>query len=242
MAHADVRAAATGRRWGAISEWTPARQAGVLGVIFVVSYLLVFFLLPGVPPEVDAPASEMRGYLADNRTLVLAHIVLVGLVFGMLFPAFAVGLYRATAAGEASAWRLLVVIGALVIMAVTMAGGGVFMLAGAFLVPTGLSDEAARVLVSADLLAYSVLAPWGFALFALAGAMALRGAALIPAWLWAAGLVVSLLLPVGSTWVFGDPTGPVAFVSFAGILLWAAWVLAASVFMTRAAVTGAPGR
>jgi hypothetical protein len=241
MAHIDARATATGRSWDAIREWAPARQAGVLGVIFVASYLLVFFLLPGVPPEVDAPAPEMHAYLADNRTLVLAHIVLAGLVFGILLPAFAVALYRATESGEAGPWRLLALIGAILVMAVTVAGGGVFMLAGAFLISTGLSDEVARVLVSADLLAYSVMAPWGFGLFALASAMALRGAGLIPAWLWGAGLAVSLLLPVGSTWVFGDATGPMAYVSFAGILLWAAWVLVASASMSRAAATDGRG-
>lgn len=214
--------------------WTPIRLAGVLGVVFVASYLVVFFFLPGVVPELDAPAPVFLAYLTDNRALVLAHIVLGSLVFGVLLPAYAAALYRATAQQERSVWRLLVLSAAVLIMTVVVAGGGLLMLLGAYLAPDGLTGESARLLVSGDLLAFAVLVPWGFALFSLASAMALRAAGILNGWMAGAGLAVSALLVIGITWVFGDATGPIAYVSFLSIMLWAVWVLVASVLMIRA--------
>lgn len=221
------------------------RAGGLAGVLFVVLALVALFL-PGTPPKADE-VSKISAYFIDKRGGILASNFLLGLAF-TFFLIFVGALRTRFGAGDRDNIRP---------GSIALAGGiagAVLVLAGAAVLNGAVFQVAkagdanlnhALYDVSNDLF---IMAGFGFAVFFLGAALAIRATGALPSVLAPIALVIALLSLISCVGLFAT-SGFFAIggaFGFVGPVLSVLWVLAVSVLLLRdepgRADTGAAAR
>ncbi|MCK6565738.1 MAG: hypothetical protein L6Q80_13470 [Dehalococcoidia bacterium] len=204
---------------------------GVAGIIFVLSMVVISFLVPP-PPGTDEPASESLKYLADNRSAMMIQASLSALPTFPLFLLVPVWRRFLDSRGESngvfsSATSTGILLGWAIGVAVALMFGAL-----AFLSESTLDEEAARNLSVVLTVGYGgAVVFWGSgALFAGLALVGEKDAARWAGWL---GIVVALLSAIS---VFGwsneGLTAP-GQLMFVGYLSNMVFLLTASILLLR---------
>jgi hypothetical protein len=217
-------------------------SAGYSGIVFVVLVAVGAFIA-GAGPDSDAPAGEIREWLADNRTALFwgAVIGVLATIPGLwFFTILAQAIRRATGDWVLS---LAVVFGFVVVAIIAWAANAVI---GALVWRDGfigtVSDDLVLYGWSTALLLYAA-SSIGFVVFLGAAGWAIVRTRLAPVWLGWAGLVLALLAIVGVFGTLDAGLGMLLFLGFLGFLLWivlAGITMITGKFLPSAAPTDVP--
>jgi hypothetical protein len=204
------------------------RLAGALGILWALATVVLTFAA-GTPPDIDGSAGEIREYLADNRGLWLATIVVWGLTLPLALSFFLslVGRLRVTNATSraASPAALLGLSLGIAFTALPFVALVPVVVNESLLADT--SDDLIRFLW-AFVFASTMVSNIGFGVALSGVASAGEGAPLAAPLRWAAGLIGAILIVVSS---IGLANSDVAMIAGAGIALVCLWVIAAGVQM-----------
>lgn len=217
----DAHAAAGSRRAG-----------GVAGIVFAVGMLILGFAFYFDQPLYTDPAATIRQHFVDNADSLPFVDWLSALLFVFAFLLFAAVLRAVLGDADAEGtWPRLSFAGA--VISVAVAGSGVYLSTLTLGDIADLSDSTIGALARADALIYTVLMPFGFALFIGAASLSTLRAAPFSKWVGWVGLVAALAMVVGSLWpVQDDPEGVLAVVGMTGFLAAMIWVLIVGIMMT----------
>ncbi len=208
------------------------RQGGLLGIAFVVVWLVVF-ILRGEVLAYDEPVSEVRAYWQDHgdRFLIAQYVVVIaGLT--MLIPfmvAFTTLLGRAE--GEPRIWSRVSLIGGLLFVAVVLAVASAWTALAVNV--DRLSDDAVVTLMQLDQGAYQAPPPL-FGLFVAAASFIIVRTRAMSRWLGYLGLPIALgmfLYPLSLLNV--NPNNVFTLLYFIAYLAGQVWLLAGAIFMLR---------
>ena len=215
------------------------RFGGVAGILFVILALVAFFL-PGEPPKADDSASEITKYFTDKRDDILASDYVLGLALTS-FLLFLGSLRTHFGAGDRDGIRpgSIALAGGVAGTALILAGAAVF---NGAVFRTGEAADASLNVALYDVgNALFFMSGFGFAVFFIGAALAVRATGALHAALAPAALVAALLQLVSGTGLFVESGFFAAGGAFGSIAVLAAilWTLAASVALLRArTVTG----
>jgi hypothetical protein len=208
------------------------RIGGVMGIIFVVIGVIAVFL-PGTPPKADEVA-KISTYLTDKRGSILAasFLTCVALTFFLLF----VGALR-TYVGAIDPTGLrpggaMLAGGA---VAASMIIGGTAILDGAAFQVASAGDANLNHALYDVANEFFFASGFGFTVFFVAAAVAIRATASMPSVMIPAALVVGLLNAIGGVGFFAK-SGFFAIGGAYGIIVPLAtllWILVASAIMLR---------
>lgn len=212
------------------------RRVGLLGVGWLVLFLLGAAVLQGEPPPIDAPISQVREYFQDGGRRYLIGDLLAGVAFVLLLLPFAVMLPRALGVADrlSPVWSHLTTSGAVALVAV---GGTATSFLDAVAMARGdsrLDDSTVTALLYANSAGIALIG-LPAAVFAAAAATLIWNssaprAIAVLGWVAAGLLVVGAAFPIGT-----DPHGPLWTIRFVSFLSLAAFVAATSVnLLTRA--------
>lgn len=214
--------------------FTPTSQkvGGIAGIVFAVLLAVDIFALPG--PTFSDSIADVREFFVDNANLALAvgWLEAILLVFVLLF--FAASLRDTLAWSEPVPTELPRLVFAGGIVAAAIGGAASIPFAAVAFADGAVDDALLRFVMYMDVVAYSFLFSYVFALMALAASVTILRTGALARWLGWLGIASGLLLVTGGLWVIGgDETGPFAIVEFAGLSLWLVWVLGTGVDMFR---------
>lgn len=207
------------------SQTNVAERRAALGGPWFVVLGLVAAGIGGTPPDPDAPAAEVRTYLADTAGRLQAAQVLFGLAsIGLLWWFGA--LYRRMSAAEGERPRLAVV------AALGLVWSGVF-----YLLSTGLTSAAAmRAGELGDTAGFAWGLVWVLSATASVGNVVLLAAVSVlvlrhgtfARWIGYVGWVAAALFGVGLLGA-GSDTAVFSLVGgFGGFLVWCVWIVGVS--------------
>ena len=223
------------------SSWSGRRIAGLAGIAFAVVTIVGFAL--GDPPVFDDPAADVREFFVDGDAQVHAATWLAGLAFVFLFLPFAAGLRNLLAAAEEAdehMWARLSYTGAVLMTAISLVGLSfheVLSLGTA----ESLSDETLVALARFDTVLFLALLPWAMALFLVAASIVIIRSGVLARWVGWLGGTGSLMLTVGTLWIFAeDDESALALLAAIGILVLFLWILVAGATMARSGEQPAP--
>ena len=208
------------------------RQGGLLGIAFVVVWLVVF-ILRGEVLAYDEPVSKVRAYWQDHgdRYLIAQYVVVIaGLT--MLIPfmvAFTTLLGRAE--GEPRIWSRVSLIGGLLFVAVALAASSAWTALAVNV--DRLSDDAVVTLMQLDQGAYQAPPPL-FGLFVAAASFVIVRTGAMSRWLGYMGLPIAVgmfLYPLSLLDV--NPNNVFTLLYFLAYLAGQVWLLAGAIFMLR---------
>ncbi len=213
------------------------RLGGLIGIGFVVLGVISVFL-PGTPPKADE-VPKIAAYFTDKRGSILAANYLTCVAFAV-FLMFTGALRSCFGAADQTGTRPGATMLAGAVVAVSMILAGTAVLNGAVFQVASSGDASlnhALYDVANDLFFAS---GFGFAVFFIGAAVAVRTTGALPSVMAPAGLVVALLNIVGGVGLFAKSGffaigGAFGFIAPVATLL---WVLAASIFMLRQAPIG----
>ncbi len=210
-----------------IEKW---ERYGLLTGPVLVVLLLVGALLPGQPPDLDAPGSEVREYLIDQSTQLQTSAVLgaIAALFGIWWIA---SVWRAMTLAEHGQPRLAL------IAALGFLGGGLVAGVNAGLVAAGslmgeeLTPELARFLWVSGITVFGSGA-YLFSATALAVGLLVVRQRFVAIWFGYASLVLAAAWAIGGLVAGFDAAWlmPFVFGSFLGMM---AWVLAFTALLWR---------
>ena len=205
---------------------------GILGIGFIILFMVAAFGVQGDTPVFDDPIEEIRSFYTDDATRYLVGDFLIGVSFVLLFLPFLVILRRILGwvEGGPNILSWLVLIGGL---SMTLLGGAGSVSGGALALGAAadaeVTDSSIRALMYVNDYAFSMLTlPAALFLFA-ASAVIFRTKVL---WQWLAllGLAAGVLGVIGSAWpIDGDPKGALGIILFISFLGFALWVLLVSI-------------
>jgi hypothetical protein len=221
------------------------RYGAATGIGFVVLLIVAFATQPAAP-DLDAPASEVARYYADDRGGIQLTVALISVALALYvwFLGTLRGRLRA-AEGGTGALSGIAFGGGLVTVA-GLAVLGMVTAVAAFR-PEETSAELTRALNDAGLIGFGVIAPASAAFFLATAVVVLRTGAL-SSWLgWLAVLgAATHVLGLGNLFEDSGAFSADGFLGFTlGLVVWLAWVLAASTVMLgreRHELSGAAGQ
>jgi hypothetical protein len=212
----------------------PARLGGILGIGFIVLFI-VSILAQGDTPMSNDSAADIRAFYVDNHDQYLIADFVTGLALIFLFLPFAACMQAvlAHAEGEPAICSRLVMAGAII----TLAIGGVASLgAGALALSAGdqtIDDSSIKLMAYSGDYGFSAIG-LGFALTVLSASIVMLRTSVIAKWTGYFGVVVAVINIVGAAWVVdGDPEGALAALSFIGFAVFGLWVLATCIMLLR---------
>ena len=222
---------ASGTR-GLLSQ--PARLGGMLGIAFIVLFI-VGVLIQGSPPVASDPPDEIRAFFIDNRDSYLISDFLLGIAIVCLFLPFAICLHSllAQADGEPGIMPTLFLAGTILVLSLGFAGsiawGTLAMAAG----DETVDDSFIKAMMYMAQYTENGISA-AFALTALAGSIVMLKTAVPARWTGYVGLTAFALNIIGSAWVIdGDDEGVLAILMLLGLLLFAIWILTTSIMLLR---------
>ncbi len=203
-------------------DW--ARLGGILGITWIVLFLLGAFILQGDTPSRDDSIADIREYFVDDGGRYLLGDYLLGIAFTLFFLPFVVILRRVLAAR--GGWPDLLARVSLYAGVIAVVWGGI---AGFFWGALALGadnpevdDSSVRTLMELDAYAFSgLLLPIGLFMGAAGLSIWLSGA--LWRWLGIIGIIGFLGSYIGAAWpADGDEEGALAavgIVGFVGIMI-----------------------
>lgn len=206
------------------------RYGATTGIGFVVLFIVAFATQPSAP-DLDAPASEVASYYADERGGIQLTVALITVALG-LYVWFLGTLWSRLRAAEDTGALSGIAFGAGLVTVAGFAVLGMVTAVAAFR-PEETSAELTRALNDAGLIGFAVIAPVAAAFFVATAAAVLRTGAL-PTWLgWLALLgAATNVLGLGNLFEDSGSFSADGFLGFTlGFVVWLAWVLAASTVM-----------
>ncbi len=226
------------------------RVGGLLGIGFVVLFLVGVVVLIGDSPMRGDSVAEIREYYADHGERYLTGDFLTGIAFIFGFLPFVVILARVldTGPGWPAILARLVLVAGIILTAI---GGASGMALGGLAISGGsadIDDGAVRALSEIGAYAFANVM-LTMALFQVATGLAIwMSRALTWRWLGILGIVVGLALVVGSAWpIDGDDEGPLAIIGFIALAAGMLFILLTSIHLVlwrgsaMAAAPAAPG-
>ncbi len=209
------------------------RTGGIAGIVFAVGFLLLGFTVYFDVPVYTDSIADIRDFYGDNATGLAVADWFAALLFLGGFLLFASALRSALRrSDQEGTWSRLSFAGA--VASVAVAGSGVFVSTFTLDGMEQLSDGVVHAFIRADALVYSVILPWGLALF-LVGAcvVMLRGSQFADWFAWL-GFAAAAANAVGALWpIDGDPEGALVFVGTVGFLATMVWVVFVASTMVR---------
>lgn len=217
---------------------TTVRQAGYIGIVFVAGLVLTA-ILPGSPADLDDPATEIRGYLADHRT-GLAATAAVQMITAVVFLWFVSVLHRIVIRATDGHTLGIVVLSAGILTT------GISLVATALGVAPvyfdgfaeSLGDDTIRLVYATEGLVYATLAAPLFA-FAAAVTLAAFRNPMFPTVVTWAGVLASATSLAGGLAVF-DPD--LTVLSYIGFIGFAVFVSVLATTMAFEQVSDAPAQ
>ena len=199
------------------------RVGGLLGIGWIVLFIIGGFILQGETPSRDDDIAEIREYFTDDAEMYLAGDYLIGLGFTLFFLPFLVILRRVL--GVAAGWPNIFARVALLAGVIALIWGGI---AGFFwgTLAVGaaeheeIDDSAVRLLMEIDVYAFAGLQlPVG--VFMLATGLSIwLGRTLSWRWIGIVAIIGGILALIGAAWpIDGDEEGALAIPGFIGFLL-----------------------
>jgi hypothetical protein len=224
-------------------QW--GRFGAATGIGFVVLLIVAFATQPSAP-DLDAPASEVASYYADERGGIQFTVALISVALA-LYVWFLGALRSRLRAAEGGTGPLSgIAFGAGLVTVAGSAVAGMLTAVAAFR-PEETSAELTRALNDAGLIGFGVIAPAAAAFFLATAVVVLRTDAL-PTWLgWLAVLgAATNVLGLGNLFEDSGAFSADGLLGFTlGFVVWLAWVLAASTVMLgweRREPSGAAGQ
>lgn len=199
-------------------DWT--RLGGILGIAWIVSFVLGAFIIQGDTPSRDDSIADIRQYFADDGGRYLFGDYLLGIAFTLFFLPFVIILRRVLATREG--WPDLLARISLYAGVIAVVWGGI---AGFFWGALALGadnpeveDSSVRTLMELDAYAFAgLLLPIGLFMGAAGLSIWLSGA--LWRWLGIIGIIGFLGSYIGAAWpIDGDEEGALAAVSIVGFL------------------------
>lgn len=199
-------------------DWV--RLGGILGIAWIVSFLLGAFILQADTPSRDDSIADIRQYFVDDGGRYLLGDYLLGIAFTLFFLPFVVILRRVLAAR--GGWPDLLARVSLYAGVIAVVWGGI---AGFFWGALALGadnpevdDSSVRTLMELDAYAFSgLLLPIGLFMGAAGLSIWLSGA--LWRWLGLIGIIGFLGSYIGAAWpIDGDEEGALAAVGIVGFL------------------------
>lgn len=225
-----------GMIWGCVMNARSAtgsrRTGGVAGIVFSVGMLILGFGFYFDQPLYTDSVGTIRQHFVDNADTLPVADWFGAVLFVGAFLLFATVLRTVLGAADTDeTWPRLSFAGS--VISVAVAGSGVFLATFALGDLADLSDSTIVAMVRADALLYTVILPFGFALFVGAASLSVLRAASFPKWVGWFGLVSALALVIGSLWpVQDDPEGFLAILGMIGFIAAMIWVLVVGIIMT----------
>lgn len=213
------------------SQWW--RVGGVLGIGWVIVFIVEVILQGGVPARDDS-VEEIRRYFTDDGDLYLVGRYLVGIGLVLFFAPFVVCLrwLLDSAEGRPPILSWLTALGGVMVVIWGMLAGlfwGTLALGAAE--SADVNDSSIRLLMELDLYAFTFLS-FALALFVGAASLLIARTGILWRWLGGIGLLAAVLLIIGVAWpIEGDEEGPVAAIGFLGNIGAILWVLLTSIAM-----------
>ncbi len=212
------------------------RLAAATGIVFVVLVLLSFFI-QGEPPAIDDPAQEIANRFTEQDAQVRTGAFLVGLA--LIFFLWFIGTLVATirrgedAVARQSVSRLSAITLAGATVDATLIVVGTTLSAG-LAVTTGeqVGADAAASLFRASQVILN-LSAFATVTWMAAASLGILRTAILPTWLGWSGLAVAALWLISGFYVFDFGNDALSTLGFITLLIWLAWVLAASVLLSR---------
>ncbi len=215
--------------WKQVTGW-----AGVANVVVFIVLIAVI----GDGPGLSDSAAETREYFADNETQIALVGILSAVALGFLFLLFASGLRSLLGPADREdegVWSRLMFAAAVATSVMATAGTAFWTgVAQEDTLPVA-SDSTVKTIASIDTVIYFAIIPWAQAVFLLGASVVIVKSGVLPKWLGWFGLLIALVLAIGTFWVLtGDET------SFLGLLVvpiggiaFLLWILATAYNMIR---------
>jgi hypothetical protein len=205
------------------------RQGGLLGIAFVVVWLVVFIVRGEVPPY-NQPVGDLRAYWLEygDRYLIAQYVVvLAGLT--MLIPfMLALTTVLGRAEGEPRIWSRLSLTGGLLFIVLVLAAESAW--AALALDIDQISDDALVTLMQLDQGAYQAPPPL-FGLFVAAASFVILQTRAMPRWLGFMGLPIAVAMVLSPLSL--NPNDVVTLAYFIAYLAGQAWLMASAIVMLR---------
>lgn len=217
-----------------------AMVGGILGLLWVVLFLIVAIFLQGDIPMRDDPVDEIRAHWVDDGDTYLVGDYLLGVAFMIGFLPFLIVLTRILAAGRG--WSELLARIALFAGVIALLFGAVagFAWGALALGADGFEDSTIVMLMEMDAYAFSgLLFPVG--LFLGAAGLSIWLSGILWRWLGIIGIIGFVGSYIGAAWpIDGDEEGAVATVGIIGFVGLMLFVLIASIGLLRLRTEPAP--
>jgi hypothetical protein len=214
--------------WKKVTGWS--------GIAFVVLFV-VGTIIAGDGPALEDSAADVREWFEDNEAVVAWTTWSGALGFALLFLLFASGLRSLLGPADAAnegVWSRLSFAGAVVTVAIGGAGSAFWAVLGLEDVLSVASDETVKTLAAFDTVIYAAVVPWGMAVFVLGASVVILQSGVLAKWLGWFGLLITLLVAVGTLWPFtGDDESFLAILTFIGLLAVFIWILGVAISMIR---------
>ncbi len=214
--------------WRKVTGWS-----GIAFVVLLVSGLAI----AANGPVLEDSGADVREWFEDNEGLVAWTTWSGGLGFALFFLLFASGLRSLLGPADArneGVWSRLSFAGAVAFVAIGVVGSAFWAVLGQEDVLSVASDETVKTLAAFDVLIFGAILPWGIAVFLIGASVVILQSGVMAKWLGWLGLVITLLIVIGTLWPFtGDDEGFLAILTFIGLLGFLIWSLGASIEMIR---------
>ena len=222
---------ATSRTWELNGRLS--RVGGVLGLAWLVLFIIGVFVLQGDSPERDDSIAEIRRYFIEDGDTYLLGDYLIGIAFMVFFLPFLIILNRVLSSNDNSlptiASRVGLFAGALAILWGGLAGISWGALAIGAAENPQVDASSVRTLMEIDAYAFAgLLFPVG--LFMGAAGLSIWLSGLLWRWVGAIGIIGFVCCYIGAAWpIDGDDEGAVAGFGFVGLTVIAVFVLLVSI-------------
>jgi hypothetical protein len=214
------------------SQWW--RVGGLLGVAFIILFIVAGIALQGETPFFDDPINEVRTYFDEDGTRYLVGDYLNGIAFVFLFLPFLIILRGVLSwvEGPPNILSWLAFAGGI---ATVILGGAAGISWGALAMGAAtdpeVDDTSIRTLMYVDAFAFSALS-LTLALFVLAASAVIFRTGVLWRGLAALGLLAGVAGIIGGAWpIEGESEGVLEVIGFIGFLGFALWMLLASINM-----------
>lgn len=208
------------------------RWGGFAGLAFLV---LAFAgsLLPGTPPKVTAPESEITAYVSDGETTLLVSALLFAAAAGLVIWFSAAFAEAIRERDERSDVHMALLAGSVLV------GGAIFVTAaGTAAMTYGAGDRSPELTVTLfqGLMVMNAMVGFAAALPLCAAGIGVLRTKMLPDWLGYLGLAAAAVSVLGAFAIFADsgdyvPGG--AVMSLVSLTAGGIFVLCASIFMVR---------
>lgn len=208
----------------------PCRLGGILGIAFIVLFVIAGPVLQGDVPTSNDSVGDIRAYWESDGDRYLAGDFLFGIAVLLFFLPFVLALEAVLRPADKSGgmWTRTMVAGAIV--AITLGGAGAAGL-GAIAYDEARGMDDSTLLFATRMSAYSTTGlAVGFAVMLLAASVIILQSGVVWRWLGGVAVLAAIACTVGNLWVpDGDQEGAWGVIGFIGVLATLAWVLLVSI-------------